>query len=480
MMKKLILSLLFIALLAVFVGSFVTGPLTRSVIEEQIAHINEIPGYRAELVSYDAGWRNASGKIAVGLDLGMFAAAYGSELTEEQIEEIASHPAELLLDVQVAHGPIRLEHGLIFGLSAVQVQPDASTLPALQSFQQQAGVDALFTLTSKIGLLGKTRYRVDFSAWEATNGGETGKFGGGAIEGTYQSLSNTLVMDGLIQPLTISGDDVELTIGATEVVADMEIINAAVQLGEMAIKMEGLSGSIVNAEGFSLENMLVEYSGERDGDETAKMVERYSIDKVSFNEHQLSDLSFTVVLEQANIDAMGEFYGLIMDGWGGAEVEADLQAEQMESLLESGREFLQHSPVIDITDISFSSNLGRFSSHARFAFDGSGDVDLNNPMMLLQHVSVLSEMQADAQLLENFAEGMLKDEIQDHALMYGDEMSEDEIDEIVADQVQAFVNQQIEQGLLVRTANGYKASFTMDKGNMQLNGQPFSPFGITP
>ncbi len=480
MMKKLILSLLFIALLAVFVGSFVTGPVTRSVIEEQVARINEIPGYRAELVSYDSGWRNASGKILVGLDLGMFAAAYGTELTEEQAAEIDSLPAELLFDLQVAHGPIRFEHGLIFGLSAIEIQPDVSALQALQSFQQQVGIDALFTLTYKIGLLGNTRYRADFPAWEATNGGEMAKFGGGMIEGVYQSLSSTLVMDGLIQPLSIISDDVELTMAATEVVADLEILNAAVQLGDMAIKMEGFSGSIVNAEPFSLENLLIEYSGERDGDETVKTTERYSIDKVSFNEHQLSDLNFTVVLEQASIDAMGEFYQLIMDSWGGAEADAGLQAEQMASLAELGREFLQHSPVIDITDMSFSSNLGRFSSHARVAFDGSGDVDLNNPMALIQHVSVLSEMQADARLLENFAEGMLKNEIRDQALVYGEEMSEDEIDEIVTDQVQAFVNQQVEQGLLVRTVNGYKASFIMDKGSMELNGQPFSPFGMAP
>lgn len=122
-MKKIILGIIFLFLIVIFVGSFLAGPMTKWTLESQIAEINKMPGYQAELVEYNTGWRKADGKIRIGFDWIFFYTALSADLTPEQKARLENLSIQLVLDMQVVHGPILsnglTNNGLGIGLSYI-------------------------------------------------------------------------------------------------------------------------------------------------------------------------------------------------------------------------------------------------------------------------------------------------------------------------------------------------------------------------
>ena len=166
-MKKIVLGIFCLLLLVLFVGSFVTGPVAHSAIEQQIAKINRMPGYQAELVEYSENWRTAQGKVRVGFDWGLYA---NMSADDPQLQKkIQQMPSSLLLDVQVNHGPVLPQDGFGIGVAYIEMRPDVSNYPQLQAFQQKVDIDALFTYQATVGLLGRSRFAFTSPAFDWIN-----------------------------------------------------------------------------------------------------------------------------------------------------------------------------------------------------------------------------------------------------------------------------------------------------------------------
>ena len=157
-MKKIILGTVFLFLIVILVGSFITGPVTKSMLESQVAEINKMPGYRAELTEYNTGWRKADGKVEIGFDWDFYTSLSTNDLTPEQKAKLTEVPSYLVLDLQVVHGPILTNEGLGFGLSFIQLTPNVLGNARLKSFQERAKVNELFTYQMVIGLLGGSSF----------------------------------------------------------------------------------------------------------------------------------------------------------------------------------------------------------------------------------------------------------------------------------------------------------------------------------
>ena len=145
-----------------------------------------------------------------------------------------------------------------------------------------------------------------------------------------------------------------------------------------------------------------------------------------------------------------------------------------------GSAFLKYSPAFNIPDVSFVVNDSKFSAKTRVDFDGQGaditPADLANPLMLMARLKIVGALNIDRQMLDTLGVKMLADQIAAQLASQDQQMSEDEIHELAQTQLQGMLAQQVQQGILVGTADGYRAAFSMDKGAMKLNGKPFSPF----
>ena len=480
-MKKIIPGILFLLLVALFVGSFVTGPMTQSAIEEQIAKINQMPGYKAELVEYQSGWRDAQGKIRVGFDWDLYANMSASDPDIKQ--KMQEMPAGLLLDVRVKHGPVLLQEGFGTGLAYIELRPDVSSHAELQLFQQKAGIPELFSYQTTIGLLGHAPFVFSSPAfnWVDENGEGELRYGGAQFAGSYNARSRRLIMNGGLAPLSFAGKGGTIQLSAIELVSDLELVNEMVSLGEMSMTMSELAADGELAEGpkglGGIRDVLVRYHGERDGDETVSMQVQYGIGEITAGGEQVSNINLDMTFERLGIEPLMHYYEQLMALYENAAQAADFQQQQLANMAALGGEFLQYSPAMDISDVSFEWQGGRFAANARVAFDGEGDemmpADLANPFLLMARLNVDSTVAVDQRLLDTLGVSMMEDTLRERLSAEGQEMSDEDIHEMAVSQLEAV----LQQGFLLPTETGYKASFSMNKGAMQLNGQPFSPFG---
>ena len=490
-MKKIILGAISLFLIAIFVGSFVAGPVTKSTLESQIAEINKMPGYKAELVEYNSGWRKADGKIRIGFDWNFFTALSANDLTPEQKANLAKMPGHLLLDVRVAHGPI-LANKLTndwpaLGLSFVQFTPDVSDNPSLKLFQEQAKVDTLFTYQTLIGLFGGSSFSLDSPPLKFVDepSGSHFSFGGTQIEGNYHLGSKAVTFEGVLLPLKLVSEEASFEISAMELSADLVMLNQMTSLGEMEFKVAKMSGldqgqQKSDVSEFSMVDLLIRYEGEKDSEETVKMAVKYGIGEVVVGDQRLAEMNFQMVFERLGIDTLQKYYDQLINLSQNSDDTPAMLQQQLKMMSELGADFLNQSPAVDIPDISFVMDEGKFSANARVDFDGQGiDItsdDLANPLALMARLKVKGDVNVDQKMLDTLGIKMLSDQIKTQLAAQDQQMPEHDINELAENQLQALVGQQVQQGMIMSTANGYRASFSMDNGAMKLNGKPFSPF----
>ena len=488
-MKKIILGTVFLFLIVILVGSFITGPVTKSMLESQVAEINKMPGYRAELTEYNTGWRKADGKVEIGFDWDFYTSLSANDLTPEQKAKLTKVPSHLVLDLQVAHGPVLANdltnNGLGFGLSFIQLTPNVLGNARLKSFQARAKVNELFTYQMVVGLLGGSSFSLDSPplqiADEST--GSLFSYEGTHFEGSYNARSKALIAEGALQPFTFVLEGSSFEMAATELNADLVLLNQAVSLGDMEVKIATFSGVSRdqggNATELSMTDLLMRYDSEKDSDETIKVAVKYGIGEMVVGGQRFSDMNFQVAFESLGIDALQQYYDQLINLYENAEDTSAVQ-QQLATMSKLGSAFLKYSPAFNIPDVSFVVNDSKFSAKTRVDFDGQGaditPADLANPLMLMARLKIVGALNIDRQMLDTLGVKMLADQIATQLASQDQQMSEDEIHELAQTQLQGMLAQQVQEGILEATADGYRAAFSMDKGALKLNGKPFSPF----
>jgi uncharacterized protein YdgA (DUF945 family) len=233
-----------------------------------------------------------------------------------------------------------------------------------------------------------------------------------------------------------------------------------------------------NATELSMTDLLMRYDSEKDSDETIKVAVKYGIGEMVVGGQRFSDMNFQVAFERLGIDALQQYYDQLINLYENAEDTSVVQ--QLATMSKLGSAFLKYSPAFNIPDVSFVMNDGKFSANARVDFDGQGTditpADLANPLMLMARLRVVGALNVDRQMLDTLGVKMMADQIAAQLASQDQQMSEDKIHELAQTQLQGMLAQQVQQGILVGTADGYRAAFSMDKGAMKLNGKPFSPF----
>jgi len=270
-----------------------------------------------------------------------------------------------------------------------------------------------------------------------------------------------------------------------ELSADLVMLNQMVSLGEMEFKIAKMSGASRGQKKpdvgeFSMADLLIRYEGEKDSEETVKMAVQYAIGEISVGDQQLADMNFQMVFERLGIDTLQKYYDQLIKLSQNTDDGPGVLQQQLKMMSELGADFLNQSPAVDIPDISFVMDEGKFSANARVDFDGQGiDItpdDLANPLALMARLKVKGDVNVDQKMLDTLGIKMLSDQIKTQLAAQDQQMPEHDINELAENQLQALVGQQVQQGMIMSTANGYRASFSMDNGAMKLNGKPFSPF----
>lgn len=471
-MKKVIGTIGGVLAVGVLAGPLVTAGIAKQNIEHDIAKINEIPGYKAELIEYEKGWLSSSAVLTLGIDTEMMFGPAMADMSEEEQKIFESMPNIARFELTMGHGPVILADGGKLGLASINGTLDLSHSDKAVELQEKLGIDSFMTYSSLINYFGSASYTANspkftFSPEEGT----TISFGGIDMSGNYNRSSEKGEMIGQIGEVLVEAKDGTLKVEPMIMSGNMQYISPMIQLGSGDFKVPSVTFHKSDASGepvFSMKDLGVHYSMDKDSEKTVKMNLEYSIDQVRVEGEQVDHARIGMAFERMSIDGLEKYYDSFVDLM---KKQPDFSQQQAEMAMigqELANYFLPHSPVIAITDLSFEYAGEKLSSNARVEFDGSNmtpPINLNNPMMMLVNLIVDAEANISEGLAMEIASRVMAEQMSGNPQAQG--MSPEEIQQMA----EAQAGMMLQMGFLEKTEDGYRAVFSMKEGAMTLNGE---------
>jgi len=230
--KRWLVAVLVLLALVILVSPGIIGMLAEKNIEQSVDWAaSEADGVEVRTERFDRGWFTSEGRHRVVLTDAAFPLALGDYRARTGYADLPS----LIVETQVDHGPVPVGDagsptpGLANMLSTFQFDPGNGEL-----------VDLPGTLRSKVGLTGATDSRFLLGSGEFHN--ETGgaSWTGADIELHTDWSSGTVIVNGRVEPLTISVADEVATIGGITLAADQVAGAYGFNEGKVSLRIDSI------------------------------------------------------------------------------------------------------------------------------------------------------------------------------------------------------------------------------------------------
>ena len=437
-MKKLLVVILLLVVVAVLGGPLLTAKVAKDELELQVAQLNEVPGYKAELIDYQKGWFTATTQLRIGMDEAMFAGTPGAS----EIGDLS-----LLFDMDIAHGPLLLGDEIGVGLISSKGTLNETDTPAITEFREKAGLDTLMSYRQVTSLLGVSHYTSTVPAFELSDTQGRVSFGGLDIFGDYDLKSQTVSGHGTVGKVEISGQGATVVVEPMVMDFDIEILNWMVQLGSQNLVMPGMKvyqgDSAAGEPIMSMSNAKLVSNADTDGEGTMGVTVTMAMESMNGQGMELQDFNLDIAFERISLKAVEQFMEMYNSAMGNM---ADPQLAQMQIAMGGAAllpEILQQSPVFAIPDLSFKMNGEPLNADARVEVKAEG-ADMS--AVMVDQSLLLQKLVANMNLL--VSEGLM----QQFGPMLGPQAA-----------------------MLEKTPEGYQLKFSMKDGAATLNGQPLPP-----
>lgn len=235
-MKRWLVVLLVVLAVVVLVSPGIVGRMAEKNLEESIAWAEGgSGGIRFETESFDRGWFTSQGRHRMVLSGGSLRAAVDNYLQETAYDELPS----LIIDT-------RLDHGLV-PIGSLNRQ-SGSLMPVLASavstFQIDPGNGELLplpgSLYSNVSLTGTTDSRFVLETGSFENEEVRIEWAGVDVALQTNSSTGAFVVEGRIEPVTISNDGEAIRIGAMSISAHQVRSDFGFNVGSAEFALESL------------------------------------------------------------------------------------------------------------------------------------------------------------------------------------------------------------------------------------------------
>ncbi len=131
------------------------------------------------------------------------------------------------------------------------------------------------------------------------------------------------------------------------------------------------------------------------------------------------------------------------------------------------------SPEYNIRELKLSTPKGDISCNMRLRLENADGSAMQNPAMLVNHLEAEAGMVAGEQLIQAFANFSLKEAVKKQLSSdpNAPALTEEQIDDMVGQQVEAQLQNLTAQQFLVRENNSYKAQAAFKQGVLTINGR---------
>ncbi|MFQ3198290.1 MAG: hypothetical protein ACI8R9_000454 [Paraglaciecola sp.] len=463
-MKKIIIAIAVIAAVGL-VGPKFTGNAINQKIDNIIANINQMPGYRASIKNRETSWFSSSAVIKVGLDAAMFADA---GLAATQMEMFKNLNSELNFTAQ--HGPFLTLNGFGFGLSAWKIETAEKTLREVLSYDKNK---IFYTMTGNIGLFGGANFAdniPEFSLILQDDLAAESAFSGWNGSGT--ASSDSFSYRGEIESFVMSNDMMSVDVKSVKWDSVLNASWASALQGEFYDSAGSFTIGLINFDlpelgvKTGIESFVIDVETMKSDDGALMDVNMdYALKSIDLPYFKARDLIIKTQFKHLE----KEFFKAYQEATAKpSEIEQAMAEIIKNKLLPQ----LQAAPELNITEMSGKIADGKFSGKILTKLVGIDSLpnSLEDPGFWISKVFVDSKLEADKPMAMWIGEQVVVSQIQ--ADPNAAQMTKEEIKSMAAQQVDGVITGLTEQGMITVTADGsYEIVFTMQDGQALLNGK---------
>lgn len=463
-MKKIIIAV--IVVVAVLASPMLFGVLARSTLDADVKRVNDIPGYKAEIVEYKSGYQKAIAKIRVGYDIDP-AALQGIPAESRFIFEALSQGLEI--DVDITHGPVIFSPNFKLGSMYVTGELNKDN-DYIQQALSALDVDYLLKYEMSMGYFGSGTGVFSVPSFSIVEGADQFQFGGIHINADIADFGKSSVVDGRIEEIAIRSEDVNATIAPATITGQSKLGESYLDTtGEYtmtfpSVAVNGIESGQVND---IVLHVNTREAGENklgvDYDINVKRIEGFSLDRT------LSDMQFSLTMDNLDKEAMMAL----------TKMSTDITALESgeEEVIKVMSDLLRGSPRMKINNIGFTVNdSAKMNVSGEFSVDGdklSDPVDFSNPGLLVPAVMASLNASVDQTLV---AEAIALYSAQQVASLATQmQLTPEEQQQMLQQQSSQFeqmLDNFLQQGLVEKNGNSYVVKASFQNGQLMVNGNP--------
>jgi len=462
-MKKVLLALIGIILVALVVMPFVAGHKTQQTLESWVAQMNEMGSYDFSWEEYQKGWLGTEAVLKVSLEL---PAGLDGEVTELNEWTIP-------LQLSLHHGPILWRDGLKPGWFSGEFYLSGTHQDWVDQNLSVEGDGRFFVSKVVMDLAGNATIRDHSLPFKVSKDGSQFELSGYQGEGTIKR-DGLLDYSGVLSSMTVTGGESNLQMENMKFGMNSDFGD---KVGRYAIpgsaKFSLASMNLATAEGKAV---LM-----RDGNFSSDLV--FNAEKttgnmrmvMAFSEMQLfedkvEDAKFDFSFNNLSLSFLNKYMELVEQVVDSGGETNPMLAMQMMGLVSS--DLLPAGPQINIHQLGFKTPEGILDFNGSLAVSPEAAKAMSNPMAILSHVTVDAALNADKPLVFRLVRQNVLKDLNKTQFEGGNQMTEDEKQSLADNQTQMQIDMLTIQGMLVDKGEKYQTLFEFKDGKAVLNGQP--------
>ena len=461
-MKKVLLSVAAIAAIATLSTPQIISSKLQQQTLEYIENINALPLYKAEIIESDFGWLRSQAKVKLALDF--------SELLKDQPNTQDLEPLELVVDLDVKHGPI-LSSGL--NLSEFSVAINGEEYKDTLNWDTSK---ALYKLNAKVDTFGTLSY-VDESPEMSYVNAEGMELYLEPYKGEAKTVDGVLIHSGVLPRLTVNtpqfsmaienivmGTELFQPLGSYFSYDSVPVYNAKMEFGDWQV-LSTNDQPVVDLKNFS----LVMKSALDEDQHIARGELAYRLE--SFNAMGYKGEDLELAIEINNLDEQS--YIQLNKLFATTSMSADPE-KPFEPLLAFFQEnllaILKPQPELNITSLKGTLPEGKFNAHLNAKIENVTDApsDMKALSFWLGHLNADSKVKIAKPLMGVVARQIVLMQISQHPSMAN--ATPQEINQLAEQQAPSFVAMLEAQGTLVADGDNYLVDFELENKQAKLNG----------
>jgi uncharacterized protein YdgA (DUF945 family) len=460
-MKKLVLSVCALSVAGALITPKLIAGKIESNINKLVSEINALHGYQATLTEVSPTWFNTEGVINISFD--------PKALNADSASKIEGFEAKFQFSAD--HGPILLKSDNLIGLMSMNVTLADSEV---REYLNWAEDKPLYGAKLYGSLLGNITYKDTIEPFNVSNDDGTNvHYKGYQGNGTFSN--DEWSYKGISLPLTIASQhDGQVTLGEVEV--DIHASASFAQMLEtnlydsdskfnvksLSIKDDNSSNNI------ELENLYIVATSAVDKAKGLGSVGiTYGLGSVDFQDFSATDLALAIEVNNIS-NAFVQAY---------KKIESELSEDSTEQMQAKLKQFMENNlltvleaePQINITSLRGTLEEGSFESKVNTSLVGITQLPqmLEDPAFWLSHTLADGEIVGDKAVIERIASLVMVSQLKANPQAMN--MSEEELEQLAAQQVPQMLQMFMQQGFIVANEKSYTSKFTFKDKALTVN-----------